>query len=116
MIEARVTSASTLRRLPINSIKIIKYGSDGSVQTVEVQAVKTDLRRRRRKIIVIGSQPTNKIQHVSVAPHPGGKTLETRKRFNCIRVTAYTLNISINPISIRPISFHCDRSKPFFLY
>src|SRR5688572_28087122 len=116
MIEARVTSASTLSGLRIKSFEIIKYSSHRSVETVEVQAVKADLNRRGRKIVVIGSQPTNKIQHVSVAPHPGRKTFETRKRLNRIRVTAYALNISINSISVRPISFHCDRGKAFLLY
>src|SRR5688572_20339767 len=116
MIEARVTSASTLRRLRINSLEIIKYGPDGSVETVEVQAVKADLHPRSRKMVVIGSQPTNKIQHVSVAPHPGRKTFETSERLNRVRVTAYAVNISTNTIHVRPISFRCDRGKASLLY
>ena len=77
MIKASVTRTSAFCRFGINAVEIIQHGCDRGVQAVEVQTVKTDFRLMGSKIVVIGSQPTNEIQDIGIAPHPGWKTSES---------------------------------------
>ena len=73
VVEARVAVPRALGGLRVNLVQIIKDRLHRGVQAVEVESVEADLFLIGRELVVVCSQPADKIEHVGVAPHPGGE-------------------------------------------
>src|ERR1022692_6366 len=84
------------------------------MQAVEVQPVKTN--PLGMPVLIVVAQPTDKIENVSIAPHPCRESPEARKRVDCIFVFTLKSNKLINAIRVRPVCFYSDCGKPLFHY
>ena len=54
------------------------------------------------------AQPLDELDYVGVAPHPGWEAPEVGKRFDGIDVVAYAVHITVDAVSIGPISLERD--------
>ena len=80
VLEAGVPVAGPLGRLGVHLVEVREDGGDGAVQAVEVEPVEAGPRGRIRDAVVALAQPADEIEHVGVAPHPGGEALEVGQR------------------------------------
>jgi len=78
MIEAGVTIPRPCGSRGIDSFQITHDFSPGSVQTVEVEPIKSRLIRSTWTLIVV-AKPVNELSHRFVPPHPDWKTNEAGK-------------------------------------
>ena len=111
VLEARITVTRPPRRLGVDLIEICQDRFNGSKQTVEVEAVEADLPCLIADRVVVVSQPPDEIEHVGVAPHPGGKSLEVAERVIGAGVGARAAHVSVHSISVRPVGFNRDRPE-----
>ena len=65
-------------------------------------------------VLIVIPQPTYEIENICVAPHPGGKSLEARKRVDRVFVFTLKAHKLIDAICVRPICFYRDRGEFFF--
>src|ERR1022692_3633042 len=82
------------------------------MQAVEVQPVETN--PLGMPVLIVIAQPTDKIENVSIAPHPCRESSEACKGIDCILVIAIKPNKLINAIRVRPVCFYSDCDKPPF--
>src|SRR5439155_2316941 len=87
----------------------------GSVKAVEIKSVESDLRATRGYSIVVGSQPSDKIQHVGVTPHPRREALEIGERINALAIVRKAAHVAIDAVRVGPIGFDGNCGKPFLL-
>jgi hypothetical protein len=60
------------------------------------------------------AQPADQIQHITIAPHPGGEPLEIAQCLFGIAICTLTTYVAVDAIRTRPIRFDCDQIKTFF--
>src|SRR4051812_46536477 len=82
------------------------------MQAVEIESVESGAAVLWYRIIA-AAKPIDEIQHVHVAPHPGGKSLEAAERLHCILVSA-AANKTVHAKCIRPVRFDRNGSESLF--
>ena len=60
-------------------------------------------------------EPSDKIQHVGVSPHPLRETFKATERFHAVAILAYATDEPVDAISVRPVRFHGDGVKTSLL-
>ena len=113
ILEAGIAIAGAAGSFGVNLVQEIKDSPDGSMQTVKIQSIEAYTSRGLVQLVVI-PQPANKVEHIGVAPHPGGKSLEASKGIDRILVFALKSYKLIDAIRIRPICFDRNRVETFF--
>src|SRR6266850_404006 len=113
VIEAAVALARDPRLFRIDFLQLLQYLVDRGVQAVEVEAIEPDLGGAWLQAVVVGAQPAHEIEHVRVAPHPGGEPLETGERGIGIPVFAFAADEAVHAVRVGPVGFDRDGVEPF---
>ncbi len=86
------------------------------MQAVKIQTVEAGLPQRARLVALVAcAQPFHKISDHGVAPHPGGKPLESAKRLVSVGVLAEAANVPIDPVGVGPVRLGGYRTKALLL-
>ncbi len=80
MIEAGVAIAGAARSGGVHCLQVANHLLTRSVQAIKIEAIKTHLRRPRRAIFIVSTQPADEFFHLPIAPHPDRKTAEPGER------------------------------------
>ena len=112
VVEAGIAIPRTSRSLRIDFVQEIQHCLHGSMQAVEIQPIETN--PLGMPVLIVIPQPTYKIENIGVAPHPGGKSLEARKRVDRIFVFTLKAHKLIDAICVRPICFYGDCGESLF--
>src|SRR5258707_2518133 len=115
VFKAGIAIARTSSRFGINFLQEVEHCTRRSVQAIEIEPVETCLPPVLWQLIVVLAQPRDKLQHVSVPPHPCRKPLEGIEGLDCLRIIASALYVAVDAIRIRPVRFDRDRGKTFLL-
>jgi hypothetical protein len=70
LIEARVALLGALRRLWVHLLEISQNGPHRGAETIQIEAVKAGPVSVGCKRVIVLPQPLDKLDHISVAPHP----------------------------------------------
>ena len=54
------------------------------------------------------AQPSDEVEHVGVAPHPGREALESAERIDRLGVIVCAANVPVDSVGIRPIALDAD--------
>ena len=112
IFKAGIAISGAARRFRIDLVQEIQHGSDGGMQAVQIQSVEANA--SGVPVFIVIAQPADKIEHIGIAPHPGGKSLEAGKRINRVLVFTLKSHILIYAICIGPIRLDCDCVESFF--
>ena len=85
------------------------------MEAVEVKSVEADFRGRVALNVVVGPEPLDEAQHISVSPHPCGEPPKASERGVGILVGRHTHHISVDPVGVRPISLDGDDREAQFV-
>ena len=110
--EASVSIPRPLRSLRIDFVQEIKYCSHGRMQAVEIEPVETN--PLGMSVLIVIAQPTDKIENISIAPHPCRESPEARKRVDCIFVFTLKPNKLIYAIGVWPVRFYSNCGEVLF--
>ena len=68
--------------------------------------------RSRPGLVVVGAEPADEVEHVGVAPHPGGEPPEARQRIDGLGVVAAAADVAVDAIGVRPVGLDGDGGEP----
>ncbi|CKR71243.1 Uncharacterised protein [Mycobacterium tuberculosis] len=116
MVEARIPGPRPCRRTRVDLVEIADHLLDRPMQAVKIQTVEAGLPQRARLVALVAcAQPFHKISDHGVAPHPGGKPLESAKRLVSVGVLAEAANVPIDPVGVGPVRLGGYRTKALLL-
>src|SRR5438093_12529202 len=105
MFEAGITVAGASTCFWIDLCKIAEHGLNGRIQAVEIESIEPGLVFAVRKLVVVLPKPSDEIENISIAPHPGGKPFEIAESLARFSITGISSDKTIDAIGIRPIRF-----------
>src|SRR5262249_35724286 len=111
VIETGVAPPRAARRLRVDLVEITENRGHRCVEAVEIQPVEAR-GRFRSGTLVIGPQPADEVEHVSISPHPGRKTLEAGERFDGFFVVPGAAYVAVHSVGVGPVSLDRDRAEP----
>ena len=79
------------------------------MQAVQVQPEEAD--RRMARCLVMGAEPAHEVEHIRVAPHPLGESLEAGECFRRVTVRRQAVDVSMDPVGVRPVTLDRHRSE-----
>ena len=85
--------------------KVTEHGFNGGIQTIQVETVESGFVFSGPKLVIVLAKPSNEVENVGVAPHPGGKPFEVAESFTVVSIAWIATNKAIDAIGIRPIGF-----------
>ena len=97
--------------LRVSLVEVIEDGGDGGMQAVEVEAVEAGPRGRLRDAVVALAQPADEIEHVGVAPHPGGEALEVGQRLRGPGVAPRPSHEAVDAPGVGEVGLCCDAAE-----
>ena len=111
MFEAAVAESRAPRGLRVHFIPIPEHCLNRAVQAVQVQPVKPCLDCAGRELTIVVAHPLDKLEHHGIAPHPCREPPEASQ--GCLHGLAAGLppDVTIDPVSIRPVGFHRYRGE-----
>ena len=83
------------------------------MKAVQIQTVETRAALDRQRLIV-GAEPSDEVQDIGIAPHPGGESTKVPQRLHRVPVASGTTSVLINPIRVGPIRLDGDRRETLF--
>jgi hypothetical protein len=116
--EACVPSAGSLRGRRIDAVEVHEDCICRGVEAVEVHAVEIDHAARRRAScarLVVSAEPARELDHLLVAPHPGGKAAERGERGVGVGVAGSALHPPIQSTHVGPVGFDGDGVETLLL-
>ena len=105
MFEAGITITGTSPSLWIDFCKIAEHGINGRIQAVQVESIETGFVFSARKLVIVLAKPSDEIENIGIAPHPGRKPFEIAESFTRFTIARISTNETIDAIGIRPIRF-----------
>src|SRR4051812_18248767 len=114
MVETGVTLPCTRGTRRIDLVQIAEHGLHRRMQAVKIESIKADLFAARRQVVVVCPQPPDKIEHVSISPHPRWKTVEPCESIHRVRVVVFASNVSVYQVGIGKVCLYGDGRKALF--
>src|SRR5437588_6766749 len=105
MFEAGITVAGASTCFWIDFCKIAEHGLNGGIQAVQVESIETGFVFSARKLVIVLAKPSDEIENIGIAPHPGRKPFEIAESFTRFTIARISTNETIDAIGIRPIRF-----------
>src|SRR5438132_1727104 len=114
MFEAGITVAGASTSFWIDLCKVAEHGLNGRIQAVQVESIETGFVFSARKLVIVLAKPSDEIESIGIAPHPGRKPFEITQSFTRFSITRIPTNKTIDAIGIRPIRFDRHSRELFF--
>jgi len=110
-MQALIAFTSAAGRLWIVLVEIVDHGVHRCAHAVEVKAIEADVGRGVAEAHVVGAQPTDEVEHIGVAPHPGGKAREAAQGLLGVGVGSCPADMAVDALGVGPVTLDGDGSE-----